>query len=200
MSQIRGGTVAVTNGSPNIVGTGTSFLQARKGHMFTVANSNVSYFLGADPVDDTHGVLASNYAEASASGQSYSITTSFTAILGILYMMQKDIDTATIWARAVAQIEAFLVGPKITGAAAPIIASGTTIAPTKEISFVSGTTTIQTITPPSSIIGGGKITLIPTGLWATGTSGNIAIASTAVVSKALTLTYDATTTKWYPSY
>lgn len=83
---------------------------------------------------------------------------------------------------------------------ASTIASAATIAPLYPISFISGTTTINTITPPPEFVGGGQITLIPTGLWATGTSGNIAIATTAVVSKALILTYDATTTKWYPSY
>lgn len=87
-----------------------------------------------------------------------------------------------------------------TGTFAPTIASATTIAPTTEISFVSGTTTISTITVPPTLVGGGQITLIPTGLWATNTSGNIALASTAVVSKALILTYDSVTAKWYPSY
>jgi hypothetical protein len=47
---------------------------------------------------------------------------------------------------------------------------------------------------------GGAITLIPTGIFTWTTAGNIALAGTAVVSKALTMTYDATTTKWYPSY
>jgi hypothetical protein len=42
--------------------------------------------------------------------------------------------------------------------------------------------------------------LIPTGVFTWTTAGNIALAGTAVVSKALTMTYDATTTKWYPSY
>ena len=46
----------------------------------------------------------------------------------------------------------------------------------------------------------GKIVLIPTGLWSTTTSGNIALATTAVVSKALTLYYDSASAKWYPSY
>ena len=49
-------------------------------------------------------------------------------------------------------------------------------------------------------VGGGQITLIPTGVFTTTNAGNIAIASTAVVGKALTMTYDSTTTKWYPSY
>lgn len=88
-----------------------------------------------------------------------------------------------------------------TSAAAPTIASAATIAPTTRIVFVSGTTQINTITAPAPISsGGGQITLIPTGLWTTGTTGNIAIATTAVVSRALIMTYDATTTKWYPSY
>ena len=88
-----------------------------------------------------------------------------------------------------------------TTAAAPTIASATTIAPTTQIVFISGTTAIATITAPAPIsAGGGAITLIPTGIFTTTTAGNIALASTAVVGKALIMTYDATTTKWYPSY
>jgi hypothetical protein len=87
-----------------------------------------------------------------------------------------------------------------TGTPAPTIASATTIAPLNPIVFVSGTTAIATITVPSGIIGGGQLTLIPTGIFTTTTAGNIALASTAVVSRALILTWDATTSKWYPSY
>ena len=88
-----------------------------------------------------------------------------------------------------------------TTAASPTIASATTIAPTEPITFISGTAAIVTITAPSPISsGGGKITLIPTGVFTTTNAGNIAIATTAVVGKALTMTYDSTTTKWYPSY
>lgn len=101
----------------------------------------------------------------------------------------------------------YLAGPlitaglKATSAAAPTLASATTIAPTTQIAFVSGVTPIVTITAPSPIsLGGGQITLIPTGIFTTTTAGNIALASTAVVGKALIMTYDATTTKWYPSY
>ena len=90
---------------------------------------------------------------------------------------------------------------KATGAAAPTIASATTIAPTTMIAFVSGVTPVATITAPSPIsLGGGTITLIPTGIFTTTTAGNIALASTAIVGRALTMTYDVTTAKWYPSY
>jgi len=93
-----------------------------------------------------------------------------------------------------------VVGLYATLNPAPTIASAATIQPLTPITFVSGTTTINTITAPAEFVGGGQITLIPTGLWSTGTSGNIAIATTGVVSKALILSYDATTAKWYPSY
>jgi hypothetical protein len=83
---------------------------------------------------------------------------------------------------------------------APTIASATTIQPTTPVVFVSGTTDVVTITPPVEMVGGGQITIIPTGLWSTTTAGNIALATTAVVSKALIMTYDKATDKWYPSY
>jgi hypothetical protein len=91
--------------------------------------------------------------------------------------------------------------PIATTQVAPTIASASTIAPTSYITFISGTTTINTITPPSPLsIYGGQIVLIPTGLFLTGVAGNIAIATTSVVSKALIMVYDTTTAKWYPSY
>lgn len=97
-----------------------------------------------------------------------------------------------------------IFGVASTGQVAPTIASAATIAPTKTITFISGTAAITTITPPSLIATtGGQITLIPTGVFTTTTGtgvGTIALASTAVVGKALIMTYDATTTKWYPSY
>ncbi len=94
-----------------------------------------------------------------------------------------------------------LSGLNATNAAAPTIASGVTIAPTKQITLISGTAEIETITAPTPIsAGGGTITLIPTGLFTWTTAGNIALAGAAVVSRALTMTYDVTTNKWYPSY
>lgn len=88
-----------------------------------------------------------------------------------------------------------------TSAAATTIASATTIAPTKSITFISGTAAVVTITAATSFAAaGGSITLIPTAAFTWTTAGNIAVAGTAVVSRALTMTYDSGTTKWYPSY
>lgn len=80
------------------------------------------------------------------------------------------------------------------------LSSGTTITPTHTIHQVSGVTSIATITTPSGIKGGCQIVLMPTGVWATLTSSNIALVSTAVVDKTLTMTWDSTATKWKPSY
>lgn len=77
------------------------------------------------------------------------------------------------------------------------VTSAATISPTGPVFHVTGTTTINTINLP--YVGfTGTLVIIPDGVFATGTSGNIAIASTSVVSKALRMTYDGT--KWYPSY
>ena len=87
------------------------------------------------------------------------------------------------------------------GSWSPTIASTSTISPTYAINFVSGSAIINTITAPSPILySSGQITLIPTGLWTISTSGNVALASTAVISKALIMTFDGGTNKWYPSY
>jgi len=94
-----------------------------------------------------------------------------------------------------------VVGVIGSGGAAPTIASAATIAPTTEVTYVSGITTIQTITPPAPIdTKGGTIFIIPTGLFLTGLLGNIALASTSVVNKTLSFTYDPVTLKWTPSY
>jgi len=81
-----------------------------------------------------------------------------------------------------------------------ILTAAATIAPTNAVHHVTGTTAISTITPPSGLAKGSKLTLIPdaaTGQTTT-TGGNIALGTTMVQNKALILTYDGT--NWYPSY
>jgi hypothetical protein len=94
-----------------------------------------------------------------------------------------------------------LPGTIATSAVAATVPSGSTITPLKAIAFISGTTVVNTISPPSNmLLTGGTITLIPTSAFTWTTAGNIALAGTAVVSKALIMTYDYGTGKWYPSY
>jgi len=83
-----------------------------------------------------------------------------------------------------------------------VIASASTIAPTAQSFHVSGTTTIATITAPAACTQTGNtamctLTIIPDGVWATTTSGNIANVVTAVVNVPISAVYDPTATKWY---
>ena len=72
------------------------------------------------------------------------------------------------------------------------IASASTITPVDLVNFVTGTTTISNITPPSDFkTTGGYLMLIPTGIWSTNTSGNIALGSTAIVGKVMLMVYEA---------
>jgi hypothetical protein len=92
------------------------------------------------------------------------------------------------------------IGVDDVGTYVPTIASAASITVSTQIVFVSGTITISNINPPSTFANGGLITLIPTGKFSLSTTGNIAIAVSAEVSKPIYLTYEATTNKWYPSY
>lgn len=114
------------------------------------------------------------------------------------YNSNNEIFTSNITANNLTLV----AGVIATNTSAPTIAATGNIAPTRMITFISGTAApIANITPPSPIAaGGGQITLIPTATWTTNTAGNIALASTAVVSKALIMTWNQATGKWYPSY
>lgn len=84
------------------------------------------------------------------------------------------------------------------------IASAATIAPVTPIVHVTGVVTVQTITAWGGCATSGNgcvLYIIPDGIFATNTAGNIALATAAtVVGKTLIMTYDNATSKWYPSY
>jgi hypothetical protein len=105
------------------------------------------------------------------------------------------------FAGTVTLVNAVYSGVRASSALIPTVVSDITTVITNEISYVSGTAAIETITPPSLMTSNaGQITLIPTGAFTTVTTGNIGYATTAVVGKAMTLTYDPILNKWYPSY
>ena len=103
--QINSGTVAVTSGSAAIVGTSTTWLtdSVSAGDGFTIVDSGVTYDI-ATVTDDTHATLSANYAGTTASGLSYTIFTDFTTD-NIPELNKGDIETATIWTRAVRKIQ-----------------------------------------------------------------------------------------------
>lgn len=117
MSQYRTGTAAVTNASAAVVGTGTKWLgNVAAGHVFTVSGSFVVYIVGS-VTDDTHLTLSGNYAGPTQGGLPYSITTSLTPNFGLPYMEDRDIDTATIFKRAMLILDTLMARHGKQGAA-----------------------------------------------------------------------------------
>lgn len=82
--------------------------------------------------------------------------------------------------------------------ASSVIASAATIAPTAGVAHISGTVAIATITVPPGCNPTCTLSLVPDGLFTTTATGNISLASTAVVNKVLIMVWDGT--KWNPSY
>lgn len=160
------------------------------------SSSNVAlgYTAGSAAVSPTNSIfIGANSASKDAAGYDYEIVIGADATgLGSNTLVIGN--TSTITGTRIAGVHS-------TAQTATTLSSSGTIAPTLPIHFVSGTTTINTITAPFPIsTTGGQITLIPTGAWSTNTAGNIALATTAVVNKALIMTWDFGTSKWYPSY
>jgi len=72
--------------------------------------------------------------------------------------------------------------------------------PSGPLFHVTGTNAITGWTIPVGFAGG-SFTVIPDAVFTWTAVGNIALAGTAVVSKALTFTYDGNAAKvWFPSY
>ncbi len=108
MAQFKIGTVTVTNGSDAVTGVGMLWLaNISVGDWFIRKGDDVSYQVKA-VLTDTSLTLATNYAGVTASGVTYSITTDFTANFNIPLLARGDIDTATVFARAMAEIDRLL--------------------------------------------------------------------------------------------
>ena len=108
MSQYNAGTVAVTNGSATVTGTGTLFsANVTAGDFFTVVGDNAFYTVGA--VDsDTQLTLTATYAGVTAGGKAYTLVKDFTTNFGFPVPNQGDIETALVVKRAIEEIDSEL--------------------------------------------------------------------------------------------
>ena len=160
------------------------------------SSSNVAlgYTAGSAALTPSNSIfIGANSASKDAAGYDYEIVIG-AGVTGLGSNTLVIGNTSTITGTRISGVHS-------TAQTATTLSSSGTIAPTLPIHFVSGTTTISTITAPFPIsTTGGQITLIPTGAWSTDTAGNIALATTAVVNKALIMTWNFGTSKWYPSY
>ncbi len=82
-----------------------------------------------------------------------------------------------------------------------VIVAAATIAPVKQLTRLTGTVPVATITPPNPYFTG-PLYLLSTDAspFTTVTTGNIALATTVVRFKVLVLVYDPGVKAWYPSY
>lgn len=97
-----------------------------------------------------------------------------------------------------AQLYQQMIGMENIGAVLAI--GGNAIAPAYGIHHV-GAGLIKNITVPPALLNvGGTIALIPDAAFTTDATGNVALASTAVISKTMWMTWDPVAAKWFPSY
>ena len=105
MSQYSTGLSSVTNNSPTVTGSNTLWLaNVTAGDSFTVAGDGVMYDV-ASVDSDTQVTLSVPYAGTTASGVVYAIGTGFTVPDSFPEMSQGDIETATIFTRAMRKIQ-----------------------------------------------------------------------------------------------
>ena len=125
MSQVRIGTVDVTNGSQAVTGSGTNWLSSVSANdLFIIQGESVIYRI-ASVASDTQLSLSSNYVGVTATALPYVVHIDFTTS-GIPLMQDGDIETVSIYNLAVISLEqglsfgtyylgAFAAAPTSTG-------------------------------------------------------------------------------------
>ncbi len=111
MAQIRSGLVDVENGSVTVTAVGADWTEVTAGDIFVVKSNNVPYFVATITEvaeDEWELTLSAPYAQATATSQQYAIANSFTEYMGIPLIAPGDIETATIFTRAMTIIDAEL--------------------------------------------------------------------------------------------
>lgn len=86
-----------------------------------------------------------------------------------------------------------------TQVSAAVASAAGAILPSGKLFHVTGTAAVTGFTIPVGGVGVG-FSIIPDGVFSWTTAGNIALAGTAVVNKILTFTWDASNSKFIPSY
>ena len=110
MSQYSTGTATLTNNNATVTGSNTLWLaNVTSGDSFTIAGDGVMYDV-ASVDSDTQITLSVAYAGVTASGVVYAIGTGFTVPDSFPEMSQGDIETATIFTRAMRKIQSRFTG------------------------------------------------------------------------------------------
>jgi len=85
---------------------------------------------------------------------------------------------------------------------AAVASAAGSIVPSGPLFHVTGTSAVTGFTVASMLgfANSGCFTTIPDAIWTWTSAGNVAVAGTAVVNRALTFCWDNTNSKWVPSY
>jgi hypothetical protein len=175
----EGGAVALQAATPGTQQTGNLNISGK-----IVTGGDIA--AGAN-LNATAGTLTAVTMNATGTNIQWSGKTKMSSSADGFWLVQNNANTA----------DASIEGLRYASSAPPTVASAGTIAPVNNVTIISGTTLISTITVPGTFPGG-CLHLVPSGLWTTNTAGNISLASTAVVGKTMIMCWDGT--KWNPSY
>lgn len=124
MAQYKTGTVTVTLGSAIVTGSGVDFSSLSSGDLFVIVGRTAVYQIAsiASPVL----TLTTTYAEASGSALNYCVTTDFTPNFQIPLMYAGDIETATIFTKAMSRIDNWMNRQTVYSQVTGITRSSTT--------------------------------------------------------------------------
>lgn len=94
--------------------------------------------------------------------------------------------------------------PVAAGVTTAVASAAGAVTPSGPLFHITGTSAITGFNVPvgcnGTAVGGCQFTVIPDAIFTWTAAGNIALAGTAVVNKALTFVWDAKNSKWIPSY
>ena len=160
-----------------------------------------TYALNIGGLQTAQSVTANFMANATASGNTKTLNIGTSSVGGSVTNINFGSPTTNAQGTVTIQSNTFIGG--FVSSPVQALTAAQAITPTQSISYLQGTTPIQFITVPSNFAStGGQITLLPQSSFSTyqGSGNNLQVTTTIVAGKALIMTYNPLTSKWYPSY
>jgi hypothetical protein len=149
MGQYVTGTVGVTNASPTVNGTGTSWLSLSTPLLFKVDEDGEAIYEVASITDDTTLVLSSNYGGTTRAGLGYQLVQDFSSNLGIPLPSQGDADAGDWLRRSIVEIDGFLNAPKLDVNIETLSANKTLTISSARLQFLNASGASRDVTLPA---------------------------------------------------
>ena len=161
MAQYNDGTVAVTNSSATVVGTGVDWSSINVGDLFVANGHATAYEITAIDTSNDELTLSVNYGGPTVAALTYAIVQDFTPNFNIPKINRGDVETATIFSRAMTEIDKWL-GVQTSQSALTALTSSSTTATATLADHGLWTGALVTITgaTPSGYNGTFEITVV----------------------------------------